>query len=155
MLEQLDLTPLSHLRKLLKLMYNIVHGILYIFPTGYFVQSHFLYCSNHVFNYYTRPFACIHANYLFSSFVPSAVSLWIAYQTMLKFLYFLLLRLMYHISMTAIHVGFCPFVTQTFHRKKRVLHLLSWVFSSPAELMVSIHHVHFSADKPVRQCSED
>jgi len=28
-----------------------------------------------------------------------------------KFLYFLFLRLMYHISMIAIHVAFCPFVT--------------------------------------------
>ena len=35
----------------------------------------------------------------------------IAYQTMLKFLHFLFLRLIYHISMTAIHVAFCPFVT--------------------------------------------
>jgi len=88
--------------------------VLYIFPTGYFVQSHFLYSSNHVFNY-TRPFAC--TNYLFSSVVPSVVSLWIAYLTMLKFLHFLLLRLVYHISTTAIHVTFFPFVTQTFHRK--------------------------------------
>ena len=40
MLEQLDLTPLSQRRKLLKLitMYNIVNGTVY-FPTGYFVQS--------------------------------------------------------------------------------------------------------------------
>ena len=93
-------------------LYNI------IFPTGYFVQSHFLYSSNHVLTIILDHLP-VHANYLFSSFVPSAVSLWIAYQTMLKFLYFLLLRLMYHISMTAIHVGFCPFVTQTFHRKKK------------------------------------
>jgi len=35
----------------------------------------------------------------------------IAYQPMLKFPHFLFLRLMYHISMTAIHVAFCPFVT--------------------------------------------
>ena len=71
MLEQLDLTPFSQYRKLLKLitMYNIVNGTVY-FSTGYFVQSHF---SNHVFNY-TRPFA--HTNYLFSSFVLSVVSLW-------------------------------------------------------------------------------
>ena len=74
MLEQLDLIPLSQHRKLLKLitMYNIVNGSVY-FPTGYFVQSHFPYSSNHVFNY-TRPFA--RTNYLFSSFVPSVVSLW-------------------------------------------------------------------------------
>ena len=74
MLEQLDLTPLSQRRKLLKLitMYNIVNGTVY-FPNGYFVQSHFPYSSNHVFNY-TRPFA--RTNYLFSSFVPSVVSLW-------------------------------------------------------------------------------
>ena len=40
MLEQLDLTPLSQRRKLLKLItiYSIVNGTVY-FPTGYFVQS--------------------------------------------------------------------------------------------------------------------
>jgi len=53
-------------------MYNIVNGTIY-FPTGYVVQSHFPYSSNHVFNY-TRPFA--RTNYLFLSFVPSVVSLW-------------------------------------------------------------------------------
>ena len=35
----------------------------------------------------------------------------IAYQIMLKFLPSLLFRLMYHTSMVAIHVAFCPFVT--------------------------------------------
>ena len=69
-----DLTPLSQRQKLsiLITMYNIVNGTIYL-PSGYFVQSHFLHSSNHVFNY-TRPFAC--TNYLFSSFVPSVVSLW-------------------------------------------------------------------------------
>jgi len=73
MLEQLDLTPLSQRRKLLKLIteYNIVNGIVY-FPNGYFVQRPFPYSSNHVFNY-TRSFA--RTNYLFLSFVPSVVSL--------------------------------------------------------------------------------
>jgi len=104
MLEQLDLTPSSQHLKLLNLttVYNIVNGTVY-FPTGFFVLSHFPYSSNSVFNY-TRPFA--HTNYLLSSFVQSVVLCGIAYQTMLKFLLSLFLRLMYHISMIAIQ----PFV---------------------------------------------
>ena len=109
MLKRLDLTPISQRRKPLKLitMYNIVNGTVY-FPLGILCKVISLTPVTMFFNY-TRPFA--RTNYLFSSFVPSVVSLWIAYQTMLKFPHFLFLRLMYHISMTAIHVAFCPFVT--------------------------------------------
>ena len=84
MLEQLDLTPLSQRRKLLKLitMYNIVNGNVY---HGYFVQSHFPYSSNHVFNY-TRPFA--RTNYLFSSLFHLLFLSELAYQTMFKFPHF-------------------------------------------------------------------
>ena len=70
MLEQLELTSLSR-RKFLKLttMYNIINGTLY-FPTGYFVQNYFQYSSSHTL----RPFA--RTNYLYSSFVPSVITLW-------------------------------------------------------------------------------
>ena len=65
---QLELTSLSQHRKFLKLttMYN---GTLY-FPTGYFVQNYFPYSSNS----WHSPVAC--TNYLYSSFVPSVISLW-------------------------------------------------------------------------------
>ena len=74
MLEQLELTSLSQCRKFLKLttMYNIINGTLY-FPTGYFVQNYFSYISSHTLNY-IRPFA--RTNYLYSSFVPSVITLW-------------------------------------------------------------------------------
>ena len=75
MLQQLELTSLSQCRKFLKLttMYNIINGTLY-FPTGYFVQNYFPYSSSHGTLNYIRPFA--HTNYLYSSFVPSVISLW-------------------------------------------------------------------------------
>ena len=74
MLEQLELTCLSQRRKFLKLttMYNIINNTLYV-PTGYFVQNYFPYSRNHTLNY-IRPFA--RTNYLYSSFVPSVISLW-------------------------------------------------------------------------------
>ena len=74
MLQQLELTSLSR-RNFLKLttMYNIINGTLY-FPTGYFVQNYFPYSSSHGTLNYIRPFA--HTNYLYSSFVPSVISLW-------------------------------------------------------------------------------
>ena len=74
MLEQLELTSLSQHCKFLKLttMYNIINGTLY-FPTGYFIQNYFPYSSSHTLNY-IRPFA--RTNYLYSSFVPSVISLW-------------------------------------------------------------------------------
>ena len=68
MLQQLELTSLSQRRKFLKLttMYNIND-----FPIGYFVQNYFPYSS---ILQYIRPFA--RTNYLYSSFVPSIISLW-------------------------------------------------------------------------------
>ena len=75
MLQQLELTSLSQRRNFLKLttMYNIINGTLY-FPTGYFVQNYFPYSSSHGTLNYIRPFA--RTNYLYSSFVPSVISLW-------------------------------------------------------------------------------
>ena len=75
MLQQLELTSLSQRRTFLKLttMYNIINGTLY-FPTGYFVQNYFPYSSSHGTLNYIRPFA--RTNYLYSSFVPSVISLW-------------------------------------------------------------------------------
>ena len=51
-------------------LYNIINGTLY-FPTGYFVRNYFPYSSSHGI---LRPFA--RTNYLYSSFVPSVISLW-------------------------------------------------------------------------------
>ena len=62
-----DLTPLSQRQKLLKLITGVREMTLHKIPSGK------IYRTNHVFNY-TRPFA--YTNYLFSSFVPSVVSLW-------------------------------------------------------------------------------
>ena len=74
-LQQLELTSLSQRHNFLKLttMYNIINGTLY-FPTGYFVQNYFPYSSSHGTLNYIRPFA--RTNYLYSSFVPSVISLW-------------------------------------------------------------------------------
>ena len=94
MLEQLELTSLSQPCKFLKLttMYNIINGTLY-FPTGYFVQNYFPYSSSHTLNY-IRPFA--RTNYLYSSFVPSVISLWNNLPDSV---------LTYYISSTAIYVA--------------------------------------------------
>ena len=54
-------------------MYNIINGTVH-FPTAYFVQNYFPYSSSHGTLNYIRPFA--HTNYLYSSFVPSVISLW-------------------------------------------------------------------------------
>ena len=89
-------------------MYNIVNGTTY-FPTGYFVQSHFPYSSNHFLTIYTRPFA--RTNFMFSSFVPSVVSLWNSLPDHVKVPLLSVFKAHYHISMTAIHVAFCSFVT--------------------------------------------
>jgi len=68
-------------------MYNkLLLMVLCIFPLG-IVQSHFSYSSNHDHFNYTRPFPI----------------------RMLKFLLSLFSRLMYHISMIAIHVAFLSF----------------------------------------------
>ena len=68
-LEQLELTCLSRC-KFLKLtaMYNIINNTLYV-PTSYFVQNYHIPVI-----ILFRPFA--RTNYLYSSFVPSVISLW-------------------------------------------------------------------------------
>ena len=96
-------------------------------PSSAVLYSHFPYSSNHGLVNYARPFAC--TNYLFSSFVPSVVSLWNGYQIMLKFLPSLLLRLMYHTSMVAIHVAFLSFCDKLFTEKINILkmsYFLPW-----------------------------
>ena len=79
MLEQLDLTPLSQHRKLLKLitMYNIVNGTVY-FPTGYFKSFpllQFLTILDQLF------LQTIYFHLLFHLLFLCGI----AYQTMLKF----------------------------------------------------------------------
>ena len=84
----------------------MVNGTVY-FPTGYILYEvislilQFLTMLDHL------PEQTIRFRLLFHLLFLGGI----AYQTMLKFLHFLFLRLMYHISMTAIHVPFCPFVT--------------------------------------------
>ena len=53
--------------------YNVLYPL--YFPTGYFVQNYFPYSSSHGMHLnYIGPFA--RTNYLYSSFVPSVISLW-------------------------------------------------------------------------------
>jgi len=75
-LRLLDIPPLSTRRKYLKIttMNNIVSNN-YYFPSGIFVAHTSPYSSHHHVNAnFVRPFA--RAQYLYSSFVPSAITLW-------------------------------------------------------------------------------
>ena len=116
MLRLLDIPPLSTRRKYLKLttMYNIVGSHSY-FPPDIFVQRNFPYSTHH-YNF-VRPFA--RTQYMYSSFVPSVITVWNTLPNSIKHsssisvylnvLYnVIFLRLMYHI---AIHVALC-FITR-------------------------------------------
>ena len=81
--------------------------VLYIFPLG-ILYSHFPYSTNHVFNRLLDHLPV--QNICFRLLFHLLFICGIAHQIMLKFLPSLLLRLMYHTSMVAIHVAF-SFVT--------------------------------------------
>ena len=74
--------PLSTRRNFLKLttMYKIIGNFSY-FPPGVFVQHNFPYSTNQHTNF-SRPFA--RTQYMFSSFVPSVITLWNALPNSVK-----------------------------------------------------------------------
>ena len=74
MLQLLNFPPLSTRHNFLKLttMYKIIGNFSY-FPPGVFVQHNFPYSTNQHTNF-SRPFA--RTQYMFSSFVPSVITLW-------------------------------------------------------------------------------
>ena len=99
-------------------MYNIINGTLY-FPTGNFVQNYFPYINSHTLNY-IRPFA--RTNYLYSSVVPSVITLWNNLpDSTIKPLLSLYLRLTYFISKYCCLCSHCPFFWRhKFHHKKKM-----------------------------------
>ena len=115
MLEQLELTSLSQRCKLLKLttMYNIINGTLY-FPTGYSVQNYLPYSSGLItLDLLLVLIICIcHLSHLLSL-------CGITYETVLKLLLSLYLRLTYLISKYCYLCSRCPFLQHKFHRKKK------------------------------------
>ena len=120
MLQQLELTSLSQRCKFLKLttMYNIINGTLY-FLTGYFVQNYFPYSSSHgiILDHLLVLIICIHH-------LSHLLSLCgITYQTVLKLLLSLYLRLTYHISKYCYLCSHCPFFFfgHKFHYRKKKL----------------------------------
>ena len=82
MLQLLNFPPLSTRRNFLKLttMYKIIGNFSY-FPPGVFVQHNFPYSTNQHTNF-SRPFA--RTQYMFSSFVPSVITLWNALPNSVK-----------------------------------------------------------------------
>ena len=81
MLQLLNIPPLSARRNFLKLttMYKII-GNFYL-PPGVYVQHNFPYSTNQHTNF-SRPFA--RTQYMFSSFVPSVITLWNALPNSVK-----------------------------------------------------------------------
>ena len=116
-----DLTPLSQRRKLLQCI--ILLMVLYIFPLGILCK---VISLTPVIMFLTTLDHLLVQTICFHLLFHLLFLCGIAYETMLKFPHFLFLRLMYHISMTATYVAFCPlFYDINFSSKKRSICLQS------------------------------
>ena len=117
MLQQLELTSLS-CRKLKnqKIQCTISLMALYIFPSVYLYENNSPYSSSHSILNYIRPLArtiCIHH-------LSHSLSLCgITYQTVLKLLLSLYLRLTYHISKYCYLCSLCPHATKVLIQEKK------------------------------------